>query len=534
MKKNNNRPEDQRNRKSDNLNQAKNSTGSDNEIKNKTAIVQLPINLDLRSLLRKYPIEVKYCKGDINQQTDRAAFLLTQIVDVQSLKKSMNLALADGFVSLHSTILQKFVKDYSPYFRWMIQLGIIECDKKYVIGAYSRKFRLGPKYRGQKTQEHILSSKALVQKRKQGFIDSVTRSKYIELHNDLKSLKIDNLSEAIKYAESEEMREIAYKSTKADIILTNKIKGKKSPFIYLDNEQLEGEIKRMVQDKVNSWKNSLVKIDEGALYFKQDNTSFRLHTSAISVKKELRIFFRINGQPLVSCDIKNSQPTFSLRFFLKPTESTPIIDHYICSYKGTALESSYKELHNMLVRYRRKKLEQTTLNYIDLVSSGKLYEFFAEELRKLTDKDWSREAAKRAVFDVLFCPPKFKSLPGRKVFEKHFPEVIKFFSLINQGYTMTKSQRAKYKSQLGKNPENYLARILQRTESQVVLDIICKELKSKHPHIPLIPLHDGIATTLDNELIVYKTMLRILEKEIGIKVNVEIEYDKWGIKKNNR
>ena len=66
-------------------------------------------------------------------------------------------------------------------------------------------------------------------------------------------------------------------------------------------------------------------------------------------------------------------------------------------------------------------------------------------------------------------------------------------------------------------------------ESQVVLDIICKQIKSKLPEIPLITLHDGIATTIGNQYQVQQIMKVELEKFVGKPPIIEIEWEKWGI-----
>lgn len=492
--------------------------------KTTTTLVYIPQNLEIRRLIRESPIPVKLCKKNIHQQEDKVAILLYQIVNIQALKKSMNVALDEGFVRLHSTILQSIVKDYKIYLEWMVSKGVLECDPRYSKGNYSKAYRLGDVYRGRKIKGYVVTDRVLVKKLQRGNIDDKTRIKYPELCIDLMNLELEDFHDAINDTTSKKMLQIAQKAVADDIKEEIRKKGKKSKYKNLPPKLFKIAKKGLVQEKINSWQNSLAKINEKQFYFKQDHTSFRLHTSAVSVKKELRKHLRINGQKLVACDIKNSQPYFSIGFFLNPGKFKATIEHYIKYYQGTKLDWAYHAAHNMLGKFESNYLADSTRKYIELVSSGQFYEFIARELQKLNGKTWSREEAKKAVFDVLFCPPRFKKLPGRKVMKKYFPEVLRFFTLINYGYTKTKSQSN------GKiHQGNFLARILQKMESQVVLDIICKEIKSKLSEIPLITLHDGIATTIGNQYQVQQIMSVELEKFVGKPPIIEIEWEKWGI-----
>ncbi|MEI2693864.1 MAG: hypothetical protein V9E90_02215 [Saprospiraceae bacterium] len=492
--------------------------------KTTTTLVYIPQNLEIRGLIRQSPIPVKLCKKNIHQQADKVAILLYQIVNIQALKKSMNVALEEGFVRLNSTILQSIVKDYKIYLQWMEAVGILECDPWYSKGSYSKAYRLGLAYRGRRIKNYVISDNVLVKKLQAGDIDLSSKAKYPKLYDDLMDLEFEDFHAAINDVTSKTMRIIAQKAVSEDIKVEIRKKGKNSKYKNLNPKLLKIAKRRLCQEKINSWQNSLAKINVKQFYFKQDHTSFRLHTSAVSVKKELRKHLRINGQRLVACDIKNSQPYFSIGFFLNPGKFKETIEHYIKYYQGTKLDWAYHAAHHMLGKFESNYLSDSTRKYIELVSSGQFYEFIARELQKLNGKTWSREEAKKAVFDVLFCPPRFKKLPGRKVMNKYFPEVLRFFTLINYGYTKTKSQSN------GKiHQGNFLARVLQKMESQVVLDIICKQIKSKLPEIPLITLHDGITTTIGNQYQVQQIMSVELEKFVGKPPIIEIEWEKWGI-----
>ncbi len=494
-------------------------------LKDKTAIVNIPINMDIRGLIRESPIPVERCAHNIHQQSDKVAYIVSQIIDRQHLKKLTNSG--NGFVRMNSKIMQKAIRDYNIYIDWMEKNDIIDLDKNYSVGSHSRAYKIGNKYIGKGIKNYVISDKVLVNKIKAGKINAAARSKYLDLHNDLVNLKIDNYKDALADTTSIGMRKLASDAAKLDISNENRTRGKNSRYFGMSKNVLRVERKKIAMDKISCWQNALCKIHEKQFYFNQDKTSFRLHTSAVSVKKELRKHLRVKGERLVACDIKNSQPYFSIGLFLKPKKFENLVLGQISHYQGTELDWVYCIVYNMLVKFQSGKLRSSTIRYINLVAYGYFYEFMVDELQKLTGKTWTREEAKREVFKVFFNPPRYKNQLGRQIMELHFPEVVKFFTMINYGFKRTKGQTKNLNNYQG----NCLARILQKMESKAVLDKICKDIKKKYPNIPLITLHDGIATTVGNQYIVQDVMKRILEQEVGIKGIVEIEYEKWGIER---
>lgn len=490
-----------------------------------TAIVNIPNNLEIRGLIRESPIPVIKCADNINQQSDKVAYLVSQIIDRQALKKQNQSGVE--YVRMNSKIMQEAIRDYDIYLNWMVENGILDCDPKYVPGEHSRGYKLRIKYQLKGIKNHVITYPVLVKRLKNGKIDTHSKQSYPMLLQDLQSLTIENYKGLIEETNIGKYKQLAYSSSKAEILEENKIRGKKSLFFGMYEKKLKNAIHQRAINKISSWQNALSKIHEKQFYFNQDKTSFRLHTSAVSVKKELRRHLRVNGERLVACDIKNSQPYFSVGLLLNPIKFKKLVSGQISHYQGTELDWVYKGVTNMLVKFQSRDLLDSTLKYIDLVSTGKFYEFMADELQKLTNKPWTREAAKKEVFKVFFNPPRFKRNPARKIMGENFPEVLRFFSLINYGFKKTKGQTKNLSNYKG----NSFARILQRMESQTVLDLICVDLKEMYPNIPLITLHDGIATTVGNQYLVKESMECILEQEVGIKGIVEIELKKWGIEK---
>ncbi len=131
-----------------------------------TAIVKIPINLEIRGLIRESPIPVERCAHNIHQQSDKVAYIVSQIIDRQHLKKLTNSG--NGFVTMNSTIMQKAIRDYNIYIDWMEKNDIIDLDKNYSVGSHSRAYKIGNKYRGKGIKNYVVADKVLVNKIKAG------------------------------------------------------------------------------------------------------------------------------------------------------------------------------------------------------------------------------------------------------------------------------------------------------------------------------------------------------------------------------
>jgi len=113
-------------------------------LKDTTAIVNIPNNLEIRGLIRESPIPVIKCANNINQQSDKVAYLVSQIIDRQALKKQNQSGVE--YVRMNSKIMQEAIRDYDIYLNWMVENGILDCDPKYVPGEHSRGYKLRIKY----------------------------------------------------------------------------------------------------------------------------------------------------------------------------------------------------------------------------------------------------------------------------------------------------------------------------------------------------------------------------------------------------
>ncbi len=232
---------------------------------------------------------------------------------------------------------------------------------------------------------------------------------------------------------------------------------------------------------------------------------------------EYRNYIRYNNENLVSIDISNSQPYISTVLFNKDfyNQESPFNIHSITSLSPLS-HSLSSTSHTyppppMLEESSETPIIPDIQLFRDLVKNGELYEYledkFGEELG-LSFPD--RKAIKEVVFTVLFTSNRFigqEEAKPKRLFKKLFPSVYEVF--------------AHFKKQ----DKTFLACLLQRIESYLILNVICKRISREYPDLPIYTLHDSIATTSGNENKIEVIMREELTKHIGIAPH--LKYDYW-------
>ena len=79
----------------------------------------------------------------------------------------------------------------------------------------------------------------------------------------------------------------------------------------------------------------------------------------------------------------------------------------------------------------------------------------------------------------------------------------------------TNTQKLKKKDRKG------LACLLQRMESFMVIEVICRRIAREKPKLPIFTIHDSIVTTKGNEGYVRNVMEEELEQFVGIKPHLK-------------
>ena len=113
------------------------------------------------------------------------------------------------------------------------------------------------------------------------------------------------------------------------------------------------------------------------------------------------------------------------------------------------------------------------------------------------------------MFMVLFTDNRFigqEEAAFKRLFRDLFPAVYQVFNRIKKGQ------------------KNRLSIILQRIESYLFLDVICKDISKINPDIPIFTIHDSIATTEDHYQTVLNQMEDTLKAYVGHVPKLQIEH----------
>ena len=232
-------------------------------------------------------------------------------------------------------------------------------------------------------------------------------------------------------------------------------------------------------NKFNCAQSSVIRIQNNDIFYTIDKTAGRFHSNVTNMPKAIRRFLRVIGEPMVGIDLKNSQPYISTLLLTNPTKAS-------CMTKNPELKLLLQNLKVYNTHDVRK--------YIDLVNSGKLYEFLIDEFIKEgielpEELEKRRRYVKNQVLRILFAKNKMPkneiNRKARQIFINRFPRVHFIFSKI----------RGNLKGDHFMGYQRF-AILLQSIEAHIMLDIILKRISKELPGTIAITIHDSILTGL--------------------------------------
>jgi hypothetical protein len=291
-------------------------------------------------------------------------------------------------------------------------------------------------------------------------------------------------------------------------------------------KEFSKEVKHTTSQRINARANNMITSMEqlrlGNYQLRRTGKDKRLHSILTSTKKELRPLYTYKGKPLVSVDIKASQPYF-LNTLLDSTfwsEKVEKIYPLLHSTLSTSPLLSHPVSDYMLLTFERGDLPYKSSYKLIEWNKG-FYEYLME--RAILEGKYeifpTRSRTKGVVMNLLYNKESYMSLtPHFHLLKGWFPEVTHLVK------TLTELSREA--SRELKEEFNFLPVLLQRIESHVVLDIICKTISEVNADIPLYPIHDSILTTKEYVGVVRSVMEKELLDYVGVAPGLTIEsYD---------
>jgi hypothetical protein len=486
---------------------------------------------------------------------------------------------AYGYVNLKAEYLRKFVKESKNCIDFLMYCNVIKRDN-FIKGIKSYGYKFYPEYIGTgfktidikgvfKTQinEKIEECKSpQIQKldiSRKSLINFINSKKF-KMDEEKASAEIDKVFDVL-WKEAGVLYEdkIMSFSNREKRLNENKIlpvESVQKKLLDLSNKQKRSRYKfyekrKNLQINRDKFKHLVSQINIKPLAFINDESGHRLHTPITRLPKYLRKYLSYDNKPLISLDIKNSQPYLSLQIlngeFFKKTQGK----------KNNKLNKGRSLLCTLSAETIENIEDSSLRNYINDVLSGELYDRFVNVAKNDPLYYSKRNKIKKDFLLALYDIPREMPSSRTKRFIEAYPMPFENFNSFKQIETGTLRKRRLYSKEnrkdrfleskfdpndsdalalnkvnavLGLNKpeidyklvdEGYarLACILQRLESYLVLDVVCKRIQIEKPKVPLVTVHDSIATTEENVNYVEGLIKEELKKAIGFEPKIEKE-----------
>jgi hypothetical protein len=340
------------------------------------------------------------------------------------------------FVNISNKTFEELIKDCDYILKaknFLLDKKVIDCDYKSMTNEKAFGYRINENYLSLPTVYFLQKNtliKNIINKRNRDY--SVLPTQYHTARNNFMKIKID-YTRANEYTNSLYLRDI------------------------------QNEDYKIVTNRYKYYFSSILKIQNGDLYFRQNRTNRRIDNNLTNLPTELRQFI-INDEVLYNLDCANSQPFLFAAVLIE----NGIVDE----------------------------------NYNREATNGTIYEYYANSYNSLYQTDISRNDAKLIIMKVLFSKNEiYKN--EKDVFRLIFPNAYDF--IYNR-------KMIDYK---------LLSNELQKLESSVIIDDMTQKLESLN--INYYTIHDSIVVSEKNIEETMKIMLDTFLEKYNITPKIKKE-----------
>ncbi len=308
----------------------------------------------------------------------------------------------------------------------------------------------------------------------------------------------------------------------------------------------------LIYNLIGRWLYYIEQIKDSGVWSKVSDKNHRLNSSITNLPRLLRPFLLCNEEPLTCVDISSSQPyilssVIQSRFYNDISDGYNLYSIYPDLYKELidlgnigCIDSSttYSSNNGLNYYYSYSSTTSNTYSTTTTHSSSFMWcNFFSttelESIRRYTrspfnsdfytyvlDRYYSytntpsniqtndRDKLKGTIMYVLFDDNQNHRNNNQQIqiFQSVFPGVDRW---INQVHKIIGKQRFSY--------------LLQRAESYLLLNVICREFNNQFPAAPLITIHDGVFTTHEYVQNLNSFVLRRLYDLTGVLAGCKIK-----------
>lgn len=292
--------------------------------------------------------------------------------------------------------------------------------------------------------------------------------------------------------------------------------------LLLDKIENKNE-KLLVYNKVGRWLDKINKIEENEIWKNISPKNKRLNSSITGLDKSLRSFLLCNNKPLVSIDINASQP-FILASILNVNFYDNInINEYNLNTIYEDINPHIKYYDNMyglssfmFARFLYEN-EDSIIDYQSSPFEDDFYSYIYSSTYNSPPTKEQRDKIKKNMMFFLF---------DNNLRHRNNNESIK---IIASRFPVVDMMIKKFLVKIGKKRFAYL---LQRTESYLMLNCVCKEFLNKFPAAPLFTIHDACMTTPEYVDELHQIMKNTLLDVTGIVPGLTIKYPSLEINPN--
>lgn len=442
---------------------------------------EIPSSIDIEGFLEKHP-------PSFNYKVDHFYFI------IEYLAKGMEQGDLDqnlGFINTSSVKLQRRIRNYKQYLDHMLEFGFIRTDMEYIPGVKSKGYLISGK-NDEDTTIYLIPIKSSVARKNRARDNKERIAK-----NKATEKKYPHLTKWFNEKLKIDVRSANLKLNELCPVQTGGIRGTK-----------KGEASRHTKRVKSLY--SINKLEHHNYYYNVDDFGGRFHSNLTNIKKELRNYITYDGNRLINVDIKCSQPFFSTllfnpAFYEEKSEIFSIRDiPTLCPLLfGKYCKYGFSSFVIMLGKTLQSTDKEKVKEFIKMVNSEDFYKRIFTKI--YPDKTFDRPNAKLMILVYFFSKNRSKA-KIRMDFKNALPEVHDLYASIKK-----KNHRA-------------LSHILQRIESEIMIQRVVKRISIEKPELPIFTIHDSVATVQGNEHYVSEIIAEEVFKVTGLNVKLGLEY----------
>ncbi|MEC3876695.1 hypothetical protein [Chryseobacterium salviniae] len=425
-------------------------------------------------------IIVNYLQEKVHEQPpfkefkwDNALYFLSLVISIPAYQKDKTYLW--GFIPMDSQRLKKKDSNYSKYFEYFVQIGILQ-DKGYSKGRTCKRYRYNYENINLEGIECLdfsifqMTDRFLVKNLLKEVVDNDDCPHLSKWFDDGLFLDFDRLSEDLS-----------------------------SEFCYNKYSLSYTKLNQTIAKAHSYWFTALVLKEQCYRVSRNPDSDNRLHTNLTNMPSKFRPYLTYYGENIQSLDIKNSQPYFMV-LVLESWSNSKIIKIMSRVFGSSNIGTIQQKLQQIT---SSKAFQEEFAPLKQAVLAGKFYEFLIPLFTdihpdydgvfrksfydsdigkvKVYEFETKRDLMKKLTLQILYTPLKRPS-NEYLVFKQHFPLLCECIEV----FKTTSSKKDSFK---------LFPKLLQQVESDYVIDTITKQIAEVNPDMPLWTIHDSFCTT---------------------------------------